>query len=87
LTCSSSPTQNEVRRSEEGAMPKMYRIVSGGSFTWEYVDAARGDGESDPRDKVLARSSENPWETEDKAAGAIAEMKKAKVKRRGRPPE
>jgi hypothetical protein len=68
-------------------MPKMYRIVSGGSFTWEYVDAAREDGEPDPRDKVLARSSEGSWETEDKVAGAIAEMKKAKVKRGGRPPE
>lgn len=67
-------------------MPKMYRIVSGGSYTWEYVDAARGDGEPDPADKVLARSTET-WESEGEVDASIGEMKKAKVKRRGKNPE
>jgi hypothetical protein len=68
-------------------MPKMYRIVSGGSFTWEYVDAKNENGEPDPADKVLARSSEPPWMDEDGVAKAIDEMKKAKVKRPGQEPK
>lgn len=86
MTGSPARAHNQPGRSEEGAMPKMYRIVSGGSDTWEYVDAVRDDGEPDPGDKVLATTTES-WPSEDKAVQAIAEMKKAKVKRKGKKPE
>jgi Ni,Fe-hydrogenase III large subunit len=59
-------------RRKEGAMPKMYKIVSGGSFTWEYVD-------TDNKDKVLARSTEN-WDSKQLARQAIDEMRTAKIK-------
>jgi uncharacterized protein YegP (UPF0339 family) len=52
-------------------MPKMYRIVSGGSFTWVYVDR-------DKNDKVLARSTES-WDTRKQVRDAIDEMKRAAV--------
>ena len=61
-------------------MPKMYRIVGGGSFTWEYVDAKKGSGDRDPADKELARSKQS-WATEDEAEDAIKEMKQAPIKR------
>jgi hypothetical protein len=86
LTCSSTHAQNQIGRREEGTMPKMYRIVSGNSNTWQYVFAVRDDGEPDPGDKVLATTTES-WDSEDKVIEEIAKMKKAKVKRRGRPPE
>lgn len=62
-------------------MPKMYRIVEGGSYTWEYVDAVREDGKPDPGDKVLARSTET-WQDEDDAEDAAYWMQQAPLKRR-----
>ena len=52
-------------------MPKMYRVVSGGSFTWVYVD-------TDKNNQVLARSTES-WDTRKQVKDAIDEMKKAPV--------
>jgi hypothetical protein len=66
-------------------MPKMYRIVGGASYTWEYVNTKKANGDRDPGDEVLARSREK-WDTEDKAEAAINEMKGRPVKRMGDPP-
>lgn len=55
-------------------MPKMYRVVSGDSCHWEFID-------TDQNDKVLARSTE-PLGDDDDAIKAIKELKKAtKVKK------
>jgi hypothetical protein len=85
LTRSSTHAHNLIGRSEEGVMPKMYRIVDGNSATWEYVDAKKNNGDPDPGDKELARSKES-WATEDEAVAAINEMKTAPIKRKGKPP-
>jgi hypothetical protein len=67
-------------------MPKMYRIVGGNSFTWEYVFAVRDDGEPDTGDNVLATTKES-WASEDEVVGEIGKMKKAKVKLPGKDPK
>jgi hypothetical protein len=67
-------------------MPKMYRVVSGNSHTWQYVFAVRDDGDPDPRDDVLATTTET-WDSEDAVVKEIAKMKKAKVKLPGKPPK
>ena len=63
-------------------MPKMYRIVGGASYTWEYVNAKKPTGDRDPEDMVLATSMES-WQSEQAAENAIKEMKEKRVKRMG----
>ena len=65
----------------------MYRISSGGSHTWEYVETVRDDGEPDPRDKVLARSIREPYKTKQELEDEIRDMRAAKVKWPGEKPK
>jgi hypothetical protein len=56
-------------------MPKMYRLASGSSCKWEFVD-------TDQNDKVLARSLES-YRDDDEAIDAIKDLKRAnKVRKR-----
>ena len=72
MTCSFTSDQNEIAAEEEGAMPKMYRVTEGGSYTWELID-------TDKNDKVLARSVREPY-TKEELKQEIRDMRKAKVK-------
>jgi hypothetical protein len=74
-------------RSEEGAMPKMYRVEGGDSYTWEYVDAVRQDGKPDPGDKVLARPARGPYKDKKEIEDEIRDLRNAKVKWPGKDPE
>jgi hypothetical protein len=66
-------------------MPKMYRIIGGASYTWEYVFTPRDDGSRGPGETVLAKSTER-FESEGAAEDAIKEMKGKTVKRMGDKP-
>jgi hypothetical protein len=48
-------------------MPKRWKVVGGGSYTWQYVDTATG--------KVLARSNET-WENRREVRDEIQDMKR-----------
>jgi hypothetical protein len=48
-------------------MPKRWRVVAGGSFTWQYVDTKTGE--------VVARSHES-WETRPEVHQEIRDMKR-----------
>jgi hypothetical protein len=48
-------------------MPKRWRVVSGASYTWQYVDTDNG--------KVLARTSES-WESRRAVREEIQDMKR-----------
>jgi hypothetical protein len=50
-------------------MPKRWKIVSGGSWTWQYVDPDQNPP------KVLAQSMET-WERKNEVRAEIAEMKR-----------
>lgn len=51
-------------------MPKMYRVVTGASLTWEYFD--------DQTDEVLAKSTKSwPDDKENDVLAAIKEMRRA----------
>lgn len=67
-------------------MPKMYRITEGASYSWVYVDAERVDGEPHPKDKELARSTRKPY-TKEEMEQEIRDLKSAKVKWPGKPPQ
>ena len=49
-------------------MPKRWKVVAGGSYTWQYVDTDERPA------KVLAQSNES-WETKKEVRDEIAEMK------------
>jgi hypothetical protein len=51
-------------------MPKRWRVVRGGSWTWEYYDTQTGE--------VFDRSGRT-WERRRKAREAVQEMKDADV--------
>jgi hypothetical protein len=48
-------------------MPKRWRVVAGGSYTWQYVDTDTG--------KVLARSNES-WQSRRQVREEIQDMKR-----------
>lgn len=50
-------------------MPKRWKVVPGGSYTWQYIDT----DERPP--KVLAQSNES-WETKGEVRDEIDEMKR-----------
>jgi hypothetical protein len=74
-------------RSEEGDMPKMYRIDGGASYTWVYVDTERKDGEPHPKDKELARSTREPYKDKEEIEKEIQDLRNAKVKWPGQEPK
>lgn len=50
-------------------MPKRWKIIRGGSFTWQYVETGGGSP------KVLAQSNES-WETKKEVRKEIEDMRK-----------
>jgi hypothetical protein len=48
-------------------VPKRWRVVAGGSYTWQYVDTDTG--------KVLARSNES-WQSRREVREEIQDMKR-----------
>ncbi|MGH2675211.1 MAG: hypothetical protein ACRDKA_13685 [Actinomycetota bacterium] len=58
-------------------MPKRWKIVKGGSYTWQYVDE---DGQGNVRE-VLAESRKS-WDEEDDVDKEIDAMRKADTRKK-----
>jgi hypothetical protein len=55
-------------------MPKRWLVVTGASYTWEFVDE-ENEGDPQPGHRVVLAKSNESWETPQEVEAAIEEMK------------